>query len=478
MTLAPFYRYVCCALIGVLTLNCSSDFPATAPYTPPSNPSDPNTPPPQFPLPPTKRLYISNDKVKLGIDLNMGGAITYLSEASSSENMINNYDLGRQLQTSLYAGPYPYSVNGKDPVYVWRNLGWNPVQTGDYFNHPARIVSYQQNQNQLYVKTVPLIWPIFDEPADCVMEHWMELKDNTVHVRSRTTVYRTDATQYEARTQEAPCINMNAPWYRLVSYVGSQPFTNGAVLENTTVDNNYRYGTENWVAILNQQGRGLGLYRANEFRFAVNDYSIPTRVGGEYAIESTYMNSSPFAVIDHNGLYEYDYTLVLGSLDDIRQFAYSQPRPATAPAYRFTQDRQGWYYYNAKDKGWPIQNELNVYWQRADTTKANFRVSSPLVFWRAGDLPKMYVRAAFTTKATVARLVWRKPEDIDFYDVPERYIDFPINGDGQVRTYELSLSGRSGWDGVINQICLLNPQNNLEKGSIMRLLSVTATPNQ
>ena len=188
------------------------------------------------------------------------------------------------------------------------------------------------------------------------------------------------------------------------------------------------------------------------------------------------MNSNSFLLIDHNGQYEYEYTLVVGSLDENRQFAYSQTRPLTAPDYRFTQNRQGWYYYNARDKGWPIQNELTVYWQRADTSKANFRVCSPLVFWRAANLPRIYVKAAFQTKATQARLVWRKPDDVDFYDVPERSLDFPIVGDGQVRTYELTLNGRNGWDGVVNQICLLNTQNNLEKGSITRLISVTATP--
>ncbi|RYF59845.1 MAG: hypothetical protein EOO39_32845, partial [Cytophagaceae bacterium] len=202
--------------------------------------------PPQVqPTPAQKRLFLANDKVRVGIDLNMGGAINYLAEAGTSENMINNNDLGRQLQTSLYAGPFPYSVNGKEPVYKWRNLGWNPVQTGDYFNTPAQVISYQQDQNRLYVKTVPLIWPLLNEPADCVMEHWLELKDNTVHVRSRTTVNRRDTTQYEARTQETPCVYVNSPWYRMVTYTGLQPFTNGSVSEYTDQNIVTRYATEN-----------------------------------------------------------------------------------------------------------------------------------------------------------------------------------------------------------------------------------------
>lgn len=468
------YVYLACVLFGFLILSCSQDYPATAPYTPTSNPNDPNTSPGQFPRPEAKRLYLSNDKVKVGIDLNMGGAITYLAEATSSQNMINNHDLGRQLQTSLYGGPYPYSVNGKDPVYVWRNLGWNPVQAGDYYNHSARIISYQQSQNKLYVKTVPLIWPLFNESADCIMEHWLELQGNTVHVKSRTTVQRADTTQYDGRTQEMPCVYVNAPWYRQVTYTGTQPFTNGTLTELSEHDMISHYTTENWAALLNAEGRGVGLYQGNQFRF-VTLASGSGQVGGEFDITSYYMSANGFMQIDHNGVYEFDYTLIVGSLADIRQYAYSQPRPTNLPNFRFTTDRQGWYYYNVHDKGWPIQNELSIRWQRVDTTRPNFRVCSPFVFWHPTDLPKLYVQAAFTTKATTARLVWRKPGEIDFYDVPERYVDFPIVGDGQFRTYEISLQGRNGWDGIINQICLLNPENNLEKGSTMRLRSVTAT---
>ena len=472
-----FYPYFLFVLAALLAYGCSRDYPATAPYTPLPQPTNPGTgqPTDKTPVTAPKRLFLSNEKVKVAIDLNMGGVINYLSEAGSTENMINNYDLGRQTGTALYTRPIPYSQNGKQPPEAWKGLGWNPVMSGDYYNHPARIVSYQQSQNQLYVKTIPLIWPLFDEPAECVMEQWVEIQDNTVHVRNRITVNRADTTQYEAQTQETPLIYLNAPWYRLVSYVGSQPFTNAPADENTNVDATFRYGTENWVAILNAQGRGLGLYKPNEYRFQTNGF-VGARAGNESDIQASYMNSNGFLIIDHNGQYEYEYTLVLGTLTDIRQFAYSQPRPIALPNYRFTQDRLGWYYYNAIDRGWPIQNELNIRFERVDTTKTNFRICSPMVFWRTADLPKIYIQAAFTTKATVARLVWRKPEDVDFYDIPERYVEFPIVGDGQFRTYEITLKGQTGWDGVAQQIGIYTPpsQQRFEKGSTLRLRSVTA----
>ncbi|MBD2700877.1 hypothetical protein IC229_09525 [Spirosoma sp. BT702] len=473
-----FYPVLVCILVGCLAVTCVNDYPATAPYTPPVVPN-----PPGGGLPgkeqssPNKRLFLSNDKVKVAIDLNMGGAINYLAEAGSNENMVNNNDLGRQLQTSIYGGPYPYSVNGKQPVYEWRNLGWNPVQTGDYYNHPAQVVSYQQGQNTLYVKTIPKIWPLFDEPADCTMQHWIELKDNTIHVRCRIEVSRFDTTHYEGRTQETPCVYLNAPYYRQVIYNGLKPFTNDAVSEYTDHDMRTRYATENWIALLNTKGRGVGLYRSNAFRSNTASFG-QLREGNEYDGSSSYINNCDYLQIDHNGQYEYEYTLVVGSIDDIRKFAYSQPRPASAPNYQFVNDRQGWYYFNTQDRGWPIQNALAIQWARHDDKQNNFRVMSPLVFWRATDVPKIYIQAAFRTQGNRARFAWKKPEEDNFVDGPSRYVEFPIIGDGQLRTYEINLSGQSGWDGVINQISLNSPpdQYSFEKGSTVQIRSITSKP--
>ena len=45
--------------------------------------------------------YIENDRVKLGLNLALGGAVTYLEDkANQSGNMINSADWGRQIQLS------------------------------------------------------------------------------------------------------------------------------------------------------------------------------------------------------------------------------------------------------------------------------------------------------------------------------------------------------------------------------------------
>ncbi|WP_019989411.1 hypothetical protein [Rudanella lutea] len=435
---------------------------------------------PNLPAPPAapgvpRLVILSNAKVRVGVDLVAGGAITFLTDGPRGTNMINNFDLGRQLQTSLYSGPIPYVQNGKQPAFVWRNLGWNPVQTGDMHNNPAQVIGYQQlDSNRIYVKTIPLVWPLFNEPAECVMEHWLTLRDNVVHVRSRTQVNRRDTTQYEARAQEVPCAYLNAPLNQIVTYTGAQPFTNAPVVNlSAEKDMAVRQATENWTALLDKNGRGLGLHVPNQFRF-VTGFLGSSSTGTEFDDPTSYQAATPLVVMDHNTVYEYEYNLIIGTVTDIRAFVYAQPRPETKPNFRFTNSRQGWHYYNTTDAGWPIQNELVVRWSRADLSKSAFSLKSPRVFWRAADLNKIYVQAAFTTAARTARFNWLKPGDGDFVGTPDRVVDFPIIGDGQMRTYEIDLTNRSGWDGLIYQIQLEATPGQEGPNDKIRLRSVTA----
>ncbi len=463
--------------------------PGPQPGQPPINPSspvygnwmtifNPNLPgAPAAPVPP-RLIVLGNSRVRVGIDLIAGGAITFLTDGSKGANMINNFDLGRQLQTSLYSGPVPYNQNGKQPAFVWRNLGWNPVQTGDMHNNPAQVLGYQQfDSTRLYVKTTPLVWPLLNEPAEAIMEHWLELRGNVVHVRSRTQVIRRDTTQYEARTQEVPCAYLNAPYNQIVTYTGNDPFTNAATVNLSTEKGlTTRHATENWTALLDKSGRGLGLHVPNQYRFVTGFLGESTN-GTEFDDPTSYQAATPLVVMDHNTVYEYEYNLIIGTVADIRAFVYAQPRPITLPNYQFTNNRLGWHYYNTIDTGWPIRNELNVRWGRVDFEKATFGIKSPRVLWRANTIPKLYVQAAFKTDARTARLNWQKPGDPDFLPTPDRVIDFPIIGDGQMRTYEIDLAGRSGWDGTVQQIqfeATPGQYGSNEKGQSVRIRSVTA----
>lgn len=84
--------------------------------------------------------YLDDGQIRLGVDLNLGGAVTYLSKSGSELNLINSWDWGRQVQMSYYSGPVPFRPRGKEPAPQWKGLGWNPVQAGDHFGNSSKTV--------------------------------------------------------------------------------------------------------------------------------------------------------------------------------------------------------------------------------------------------------------------------------------------------------------------------------------------------
>src|SRR3954462_10017281 len=156
-----------------------------------------------------RMTYLDNGTIKLGVDLNLGGAVTYLSKSGDALNLINSWDWGRQVQMSFYAGPVPFTPNGKQPAKEWRGLGWNPIQAGDHFGNRSKTVEHANDGKTLYVKCVPMQWPLDNEPGECTFETWYSLEGNAVRVRCRLVNARSDKTQWPARMQELPAVYTN-----------------------------------------------------------------------------------------------------------------------------------------------------------------------------------------------------------------------------------------------------------------------------
>src|ERR1022692_4619487 len=205
--------------------------------------------------------YLDNGRIRLGLDLEMGGAITYLAESGGGSNMINSWDHGRQVQLSFYSGPVPFQPPGTTLDPSWKGLGWNPIQAGDAFGHGSKVTRWKNDGKTIRVRCVPLIWPLNNVPAECIFEVTYRLAGKTVEVANRLINARLDHTQYAGRTQELPAVYSNGTWYKLVSYVGDRPFAGGAPA--TLVDLNDGkgwpwltfYGTEHWAALLDKNDR-------------------------------------------------------------------------------------------------------------------------------------------------------------------------------------------------------------------------------
>ena len=396
--------------------------------------------------------YIQNDKIRVGIDLNLGGSITYLADVSKNENIINNHDWGRQVQMSFYSGPTPFVPNGKEPAPFWRGLGWNPIQSGDYAGFRSKVLEHKNEGNQLYIKCIPMQWPLDNEPGECTFESWIVLKDNTVEVRSRLVNHRADTTQYSARGQELPAVYTNAPYHRLISYRGEKPFTGDTVshIKNHNfpkakgIQWAYWQATEGWAANLNEDDYGLGVWNPSAQHFCGGFYGDDSFKGGSKSAATGYISPLHTEILDHNITYDYNYVLILGKLDEIRSYVYKRAAKRGLPRYDFKNDRQHWITAQTTDTGWPVKNGLNV------KLAANAAIVSPHVAWNAADAGELVFSARYTTQARQGKVVLRRFGQSNF-DETVSY-NFAINADGKEHQYRIPLRQLPAYSGSFSAI--------------------------
>src|SRR5258706_9722072 len=70
---------------------------------------------------------LDNGTIRLGVDLERGGTITYLAASGGGANLINSHDFGRMVQQSYYAGPDNYGEPGPPRA----DLPGEPVRARD-----------------------------------------------------------------------------------------------------------------------------------------------------------------------------------------------------------------------------------------------------------------------------------------------------------------------------------------------------------
>lgn len=393
--------------------------------------------------------YIDNGRIRLGVDLSKGGAITYLAK-EGGPNMVNDFDLGRQIQMSYYSGPVPFEPNGKKPSADWAGLGWNPIQSGDCYGHPSKTIAFRNDGRQIYLKCIPMQWPLDDEPGECTFEAWIRLDGDTVQVRNRIVNGRSDKTQFPARAQELPAVYTNAPWNHLMTYTGDKPFTGDAATEIPK----HAWGpsgpwtsfqaTESWAAQLDAAGFGLGIF-APDTESISGGFAGTPGVGGAHDSPTGYIAPNLIEILDHNVRYDSRYVLIVGSLDEIRGYAVSHRTRRSLPRYAFRADRQHWFYVNAADEGWPIRGDLEVRMEQPDP-----QMIGPLGCWQASEGPILTIVAAYKTRQTTAQVFWARHDAPGFAQA--RSVTFEAIPDGRFHTYRVDLSKSPEYKGTITQL--------------------------
>ncbi len=434
--------------------------------------------------------YLENERLKLGINLQAGGAVTYLEDKQlKSGNMINSSDWGRQIQLSYYSGPVPFiGPNGEKPTPEWAGLGWNPIQAGSVGRIASKTIAFEQGPDFLRARCIPMQWPHPNLPAECVFEATYRLvSGNAILMEARIINHRADHTQYPARHQEMPALYTNGPWYRLVTYIGDQPRGGAALTTVVGKDDNKGwpwetfYAPEHWAALVNDAGTGVGLFQPDTCTmtggFSGGD---PLKgKGGPTDGQTGYLSPIARRILDHNMDWTYRTHIIVGSLDEIRDYAGKQPPQRVT--WEFANDRLGWVYENAKDTGWPIHDGLKLTYQKSPSGS----MVSDAIYWAAEEAPVLEIEASFQSGngelGLKSELViqpfglaertdfpaW-EPQDAtrklaseskrkDFPPAPAIVIPISVQGDGKLHTYALKLSENLNYHGAMRQLRLNFP---------------------
>ncbi len=402
-------------------------------------------------------LTKDNGTVRITLDLNHGGAISYLSLSDSTANLVNTPDNGRYIEQNITAGQ---SVNRKaeGQSSYYSPWSWNPDQAGDISGNSSVVLDTSTGNGVLYVKTQPLLWDMNADTAQCYMEEWVTLDSSVVHVNNKITMFRTDNiwTQVVPHWEEQPHGFLNAELKNQFSYTDDKPWTNGAttgILSGGIGWDEYN-ATEHWGAVVTDNNWGVGIYNPGCVLFSGGN--VP-----QYGF--TRLGPLDVALLTNNSVYSYNYDIILGTLTQIRQYAYKAGGAVSDTAldsvWNFNTGMAGW--YGANNVTSTVANNAVT----LTATGSDPYIDSP---YGLNVNASRYKYIQFTmknnTSDTTAKIYWVTNSDLGFNGTNSDSVRINAN-DGQSTQYTLDLSKNSAWTGRIEQL-RVDPIGNASSGTV------------
>jgi hypothetical protein len=399
---------------------------------------------------------LDNGVIRVGIDANAGGVISYVSPSGSSTNLINTYDLGREVQQSYYAGEkIDRLAEGQSPI--WSPWTWNPIGAGDTFGNPAIVQELEITPTTLYVNVRPLLWDMDNAACECYMRTWITLEGGRVRVHNRLTVHRTDSRWGAvSRAQELPAAYPIADLSRIVSYTGPAPFKWGAVSEIPLSDASDNWVTdwvtgEHWGACVNESNFGVGVYTPGRRRVLGGIYGRPG--GDTHSLNSCYIAPAELTALDRTTRFDYDYWLAVGTVDQIRQQFYAARQTIGSPPAGFPAgDAQVWGFNADGDfGGWRPAHGIST--TTVTSGRLEGRATNGDPYLHSPELGKparnwnITVRLRNGTPSSTAQLFFTTTADKSWSSSKSKRIAIAPNS--SFREYTFDMSDVSTWRGTI-----------------------------
>ena len=277
-------------------------------------------------------VYIENDYLKVGARLSYGGGLSYIKFKGENpegiENLLNHCDTGRLVQQAYFGTTEePYYC----ATYEGSKRSYNPIQGGDQYNNPSKIIDFRIENKSLYVKCRPLDWAHNKRHTMSYMENTYSLGGKLLRVDNRFI----DFSPYEHTLlahQELPAFYTISGLKKFVYYNGDASWTGDTLTHMRDLpfwggnQDAYFYikpnNKETWCAFTDDNEEngdfGVGLFVPEASillagRFQYDGSLDPMSRSTNYVAPLRSMKLKSFKPI------EYSYLITAGKLEDIRR---------------------------------------------------------------------------------------------------------------------------------------------------------------
>ena len=277
-----------------------------------------------------KTYYLESDRYKLGIDLGWGGTVSYLEDKTCAipdlTNLVNRHDTGRLIQQS-FSGVQE-NDEYKPGVSFDSKWRYNPVQGGDQYNNPSRLIDVVITENSLYIKSQPQDWSLDNALTPSYYENTYTLDGDCVKVDNRFTDY--SGWEHPFAGQELPAFYTVSYLDTFVWYNGEEPWTGDALSSKNDLpfwgDHAgectfvlREKNTETWCAwIHGGDDYGLGVYVPNIDQHKAGRYEFDGSKS-DTANSTGYVAPINILKLVSFDPIEYSYLLTAGNIATIRE---------------------------------------------------------------------------------------------------------------------------------------------------------------